>query len=126
MQCLCQWSLSSSSSRVWQRLAVRNCFTVLLGRTMAKGISHEHHHSTCPKAASPISMFPGVAMGLARQVSLIFPTWGPSFASMVISVVVLNEMLGPPLFRYSLVRTGEAKAFEPSDGPELKSVIADK
>mmetsp|Transcript_54603 Transcript_54603/g.90074 ORF Transcript_54603/g.90074 Transcript_54603/m.90074 type:complete len:429 (+) Transcript_54603:130-1416(+) len=68
----------------------------------------------------------GVAMGLARQVSLIFPTWGPSFASMVISVVVLNEMLGPPLFRYSLVRTGEAKAFEPSDGPELKSVIADK
>mmetsp|Transcript_144571 Transcript_144571/g.252033 ORF Transcript_144571/g.252033 Transcript_144571/m.252033 type:complete len:426 (-) Transcript_144571:34-1311(-) len=63
----------------------------------------------------------GVAMGLARQVAVIFPKWGPAFASMVISVVVLNEMFGPPLFRYSLMRVGEAKVLEPTDTPDVKT-----
>eukprot|EP01006_Ploeotia_vitrea_P011891 TRINITY_DN31600_c0_g1_i1.p1 TRINITY_DN31600_c0_g1~~TRINITY_DN31600_c0_g1_i1.p1 ORF type:complete len:426 (-),score=6.64 TRINITY_DN31600_c0_g1_i1:19-1296(-) len=52
----------------------------------------------------------GVGMGLAKEVAVNFPNWGPTFASMVISVIVLNELCGPPLFRYALVQVDEAKA----------------
>jgi len=58
----------------------------------------------------------GLATGLARQVAALFPAWGPAFASLIIAVVMLNELVGPPLFRYSLVRAGEAKPLPPESG----------
>jgi len=36
----------------------------------------------------------GIALGLAREVSLEFPALGDAFATMIISVVVLNEICG--------------------------------
>jgi Kef-type K+ transport system membrane component KefB len=50
----------------------------------------------------------GVGMGLARDVAIEFPSWGPAFASMMISVMVLNQVVGPPLFKYAIVKLGEA------------------
>lgn len=49
----------------------------------------------------------GIALGLAREVALEFPTLGDAFATMVISVVVLNEIFGPLFCKWALRRVGE-------------------
>lgn len=51
----------------------------------------------------------GVAVGLAKEVSVEFPEWGTAFATMIISVVVLNETVGPLFFKYALQKVGETR-----------------
>ena len=50
----------------------------------------------------------GVGLGLAKEVAGEFPTWGGTFASLMIGVIVINQFLGPPLFKWVLRRLGEA------------------
>lgn len=50
----------------------------------------------------------GIGFGLAKEVAAEFPDWGSSFATMLIAVIVMNEMLGPPLFKLALHLAGEA------------------
>ena len=50
----------------------------------------------------------GVALGLAKEVSVEFGTWGEAFATTIIAVVVLNEIIGPIIFKNAIVRVGEA------------------
>lgn len=52
----------------------------------------------------------GVALGLTSLVSTQFPEWGPSFATIMIGIIVLNQIIGPPLFKYALRRVGEDKS----------------
>lgn len=52
----------------------------------------------------------GVALGLATLVSNQFPTWGPQFATIMIGIIVLNQIVGPPLFKMALFRVGEDKS----------------
>jgi len=44
----------------------------------------------------------GVALGLATIISHEFPTWGHEFETIVIAVIVMNQLIGPPLFKWSL------------------------
>lgn len=50
----------------------------------------------------------GVALGLAKEVAVEFPDWGDAFATTIIAMVVLNEIIGPILFKLALNRMGEA------------------
>lgn len=50
----------------------------------------------------------GVGLGLAIEVSAEFPTWGSEFATIIIAVIVLNQLIGPPLFKLALNRVGES------------------
>jgi len=50
----------------------------------------------------------GVGLGLATEVASEFPGWGPEFATLIISVIVLNQFIGPPIFKWALIRVGEA------------------
>ncbi len=50
----------------------------------------------------------GVGLGLAIEVSSIFPAWGSEFATIVIAVIVLNQFVGPPLFEWALNKVGES------------------
>lgn len=51
----------------------------------------------------------GIALGLAREVAVEFPdTLGDSFATLIISVVVLNEIFGPLFLKNALRRVDEA------------------
>mmetsp|Transcript_30100 Transcript_30100/g.89277 ORF Transcript_30100/g.89277 Transcript_30100/m.89277 type:complete len:557 (-) Transcript_30100:608-2278(-) len=52
----------------------------------------------------------GVAMGLARLAGTRFPEWGGDFQTFMMSVILLNLAIGPPLFRSVLIRAGEAHA----------------
>ena len=49
----------------------------------------------------------GVALGLAKEVAVEFPGWGDAFATTIIAMVVLNEIVGPILFKMALNRMGE-------------------
>ncbi|MEZ4580683.1 MAG: cation:proton antiporter [Caldilineaceae bacterium] len=62
----------------------------------------------------------GIALGLAREVSVQFPSLGTAFATLIISVIVLNEIFGPMLLKVALKRAGEAHL--PGDLPEREPV----
>lgn len=50
----------------------------------------------------------GVSIGLAQEVADEFPAWGIDFASLAIAVIVLNQIIGPPAFKWAIKRVGEA------------------
>lgn len=51
----------------------------------------------------------GVALGLARTVLARFPDWGGDLYTCLVSTIVLNQAVGPPLFRAALLAVGEHK-----------------
>lgn len=50
----------------------------------------------------------GIALGLAREVAVQFPSLGDAFATLIISVVVINEIAGPLFLKTALRRVGES------------------
>jgi Trk K+ transport system NAD-binding subunit len=65
----------------------------------------------------------GIALGLAREVAVQFPDLGTAFATLIISVVVLNEVFGPLFLKAALRRAGETN--EPGSTPvdEARDVL---
>lgn len=51
----------------------------------------------------------GVGIGLATIVAQQFPVWGYSFYTLILSVIVLNEIVGPALFKLGIKRLGESR-----------------
>lgn len=49
----------------------------------------------------------GVGLGLAKGVAVSHPDFGNEFATIIVSVIVLNQIVGPPLFKWALKRVGE-------------------
>ena len=62
----------------------------------------------------------GVGLGLATIVASTFPEWGSEFATIVISVIVINQIVGPPLFKWAIniVKEGHTRA----DTPEFDGI----
>ncbi len=50
----------------------------------------------------------GVGLGLAKEIALDFPGWGESFATILISVIVLNQIVGPPFFKWAIKKVNES------------------
>jgi Trk K+ transport system NAD-binding subunit len=50
----------------------------------------------------------GVGVGLATIIATEYSGWGGEFATVIISVIVLNQLVGPPLFKWALQLAGEA------------------
>jgi Trk K+ transport system NAD-binding subunit/Kef-type K+ transport system membrane component KefB len=50
----------------------------------------------------------GVAIGLTTMVSDAFPTWGNEFETIIIAIIVINQIVGPPLFKWAIKYIGEA------------------
>ena len=44
----------------------------------------------------------GVALGLATIVAHEFPDWGYAFETIIIAIIVINQLIGPPLFKWTL------------------------
>ncbi len=44
----------------------------------------------------------GVGLGLAKSVAVAFPSWGPEFATVMVAIIVVNQLLGPPLLKWAL------------------------
>ena len=52
----------------------------------------------------------GVTLGLAIMVNDRFSVWGGAVSSIIIAMIAVNQLIGPPLFRLALTRAGEARA----------------
>lgn len=50
----------------------------------------------------------GVALGLAKEAAVEFPALGAQFSTLIIAVVVLNEMIGPLFFKWAINHVGES------------------
>lgn len=50
----------------------------------------------------------GVALGLVSIISKEFSGWGNELATLLITVIVLNQIVGPPLFKWVLDFVGES------------------
>ncbi|TRX53685.1 potassium transporter TrkA [Fulvivirga sp. M361] len=51
----------------------------------------------------------GVGLGLATIVANAFPEWGLEMSTLIIAVIVLNQIVGPPLFKWSINIVGEGR-----------------
>ncbi len=58
----------------------------------------------------------GVGLGLATIVTNNFPVWGAQFSTIVIAVIVVNQIVGPPLFKWAInkVKEGHTRADTPA------------
>jgi len=50
----------------------------------------------------------GVALGLTTLIAAEFPGWGYEFQTIIIAIIVINQLIGPPLFKWSLNYVGES------------------
>jgi Kef-type K+ transport system membrane component KefB len=62
----------------------------------------------------------GVAIGLTARIAVEFSQWGDQLATILIAVIVINQIVGPPFFKYALEKIGEGKA--PADALEFDGV----
>lgn len=62
----------------------------------------------------------GIALGLAREAAVQFPELGASFSTLIISVVVLNEIIGPLLLKGAL---RSAKEIDGGSGEHRDAVL---
>lgn len=51
----------------------------------------------------------GVTLGIANLIRERFPELGGSVASLIIAIIAVNQLIGPPIFRYALVRSRESR-----------------
>ena len=66
----------------------------------------------------------GVGLGLAKQVADRFDGWGPDFATTIIAVIIINQIVGPPLFKFVIQMVGEAH-HKPKMEPEPYDGVRD-
>ncbi|MEJ2678116.1 MAG: cation:proton antiporter [Gemmatimonadota bacterium] len=57
----------------------------------------------------------GVSLGIAHLIRDRFPELGASMATIIIALIAVNQLVGPPLFRYALVRSGESRTAAAGD-----------
>jgi Trk K+ transport system NAD-binding subunit/Kef-type K+ transport system membrane component KefB len=74
-----------------------------IGSTLAKD----------PKVYRRIGWMPyvtqaGVGLALAFEIAGEFPEWGAQLATIIIAVIVLNQIVGPPLFKWAIKMVGES------------------
>jgi hypothetical protein len=43
------------------------------------------------------------------MVGVRFPSWGPHFQTLAVSIIIPNLCIGPPFFRSAIISSGESK-----------------
>jgi hypothetical protein len=47
-------------------------------------------------------------MGLARIAGTAFSDWGPAFQTVMMAIIMVNMLTGPPFFRAALIKVRQA------------------
>ncbi len=105
-------------------LFVVRVVTLILGGFF--GVWAAKENSTYYKIAwMPYVTQAGVAIGLTTMVSSAFPKWGNEFETIIIAIIVINQIIGPPLFKWAIKYVGEAhkKQEYKSSGTQHYAVI---
>ena len=80
---------------------------LFIGSYVGGVIAHEPRVFNATHWLTAVTMA-GVGLGLAKEVDVEFTTWGGQFATLIISVIVLSQLVGPPLFKWAINTVGEA------------------
>ena len=75
------------------------------GGVLAKDPAKFNHLSWMPYITQA-----GVALGLATVAANTFPSWGQQFATVIIALIIINQFIGPPLFKWAIYRMGEDRS----------------
>lgn len=59
----------------------------------------------------------GVTLGLTLIAAQEFPEWGASFQTLMVSLIAINQLVGPVLFRNALARAGEIGRMDEGAAP---------
>lgn len=51
----------------------------------------------------------GVTLGIANMVRARFDVWGGDVATVIVAMIAVNQLIGPPAFRYALIQVGESR-----------------
>lgn len=65
----------------------------------------------------------GVALGLSTIIANEFPDWGPDFYTIIIAIIVINQVVGPPLFKWALGSVGEDRSRGGFSASHTRNVI---
>jgi Trk K+ transport system NAD-binding subunit/NhaP-type Na+/H+ or K+/H+ antiporter len=67
----------------------------------------------------------GVSIGLTAIVATEFLEWGSQFVTIILAVIIINQLVGPPLFKWALtyVRESHVRADGKIMEPELSAVL---
>jgi Trk K+ transport system NAD-binding subunit len=67
----------------------------------------------------------GVSIGLTAVVAGEFTGWGIEFATVIIAVIIMNQIVGPPLFKWAIDYAGEGhvRAAKPETGIMRSALI---
>jgi hypothetical protein len=49
----------------------------------------------------------GMSLGFASEIARVFPLWGPTLQSTLMSVILLNQLAGPPMLEIAIRSAGE-------------------
>jgi Kef-type K+ transport system membrane component KefB len=102
-----QWSVFRKVAAIAIALAVVRAVALLMGASfgMTLGKVPAEQRKTIPYGLLSQT---GVAIGLAILVEKHFPVWGGGASACLLGVVMVNQLVGPVLFRNALAKSGEA------------------
>ncbi len=65
----------------------------------------------------------GVGLGLAKEVALEFPQLGNDFTTLMVAVIVLSQLAGPPFFKFAIRMVGESHLPKDIKDDEILDVV---
>ena len=65
----------------------------------------------------------GFGLGLAKEVAIAFPQLGSDFTTLMVAVIVLSELAGPPFFKYAIRLVGESHLPNTIKPDEIQDVL---
>ncbi|MGK7392697.1 MAG: monovalent cation:proton antiporter family protein [Candidatus Cyclobacteriaceae bacterium M2_1C_046] len=89
-------------------IVVINAIAIFIGTFIGGAIAKEKSRYNFKYWTSFLTQA-GVGLGLATIVSNEFNSWGAAFSAVVISVIVINQLIGPVLFKWSINKLDESR-----------------
>jgi len=66
----------------------------------------------------------GVTLGVANMVRDRFDVWGADVATAIVAMIAVDQLIGPPAFRYGLIKAGEGRrAVKTADATRTGPVV---
>ncbi len=65
----------------------------------------------------------GVGLGLAKEVAIEFPELGNDFTTLMVAVIVISQLAGPPFFKLAIRLVGESHLPQDIEDDEILDVV---
>ena len=65
----------------------------------------------------------GVGLGLAKEVAIEFPELGNDFTTLMVAVIVISQLVGPPFFKFAIRLVGESHLPKDIQDDEVLDVV---